>query len=205
MFRIVLSPLRAIQHARGFSSCPFQILGLKSKRRVRSNPANHSITYEQVRIAFREMALKHHPDTNSSSASGSNSSNEFTLIREAFEAIAEGPSGMAILRDEHSYMKRYDGNDNEMNVPNDGDRNNYNTFQDEQNGFLDPPVNPQILHEVADVARKMNPGGLDRGGMWQYANMIRNMAEGNGLPPLRVGGGDDTNEEVEKRLRRRRK
>jgi hypothetical protein len=36
----------------------------------------------------------------------------------------------------------------------------------------------------------MNPGGLDKGGMWQYANMIHKIAKEEGLPPLRVGVGE---------------
>lgn len=202
--------------ARGFASgCPFQTLGLKSKSKRISRsttPAHrfdHTITYEQVRIAFRELALKHHPDTKKSST-GSSSSAEFTRIREAFEAIVEGPNGVAILRDDYSYRERSDRKDeNEMDVPSTGAKKDYNSFDDEQNGFLHPSVNPQVLHEVADVVEKMNPGGLDKGGMWQYANMVHRMAkdESKGLPPLRVGGGsdDDAKEKSSVRRRRRRK
>jgi len=205
-FRIVFSlpPLR-----RGFSSCPFQILGLKNRRIIRSSSADQSITYEQVRTEFRKLALQYHPDTTSSSAtqpdtnttSGScagNTTSKFFLIREAFEAIAEGPNGTAVLRDEHSFVGRRDPDDNVMDVPDCGDT--HEVYRNEED------INPLTLREVADVAKKMNPGGLDKGGMWQYANMIRKMAEENRLPPLRVGGGDDTqNEETWKRLGRRRK
>jgi hypothetical protein len=37
--------------------------------------------------------------------------------------------------------------------------------------------------------------------MWQYANMVRTVAEEQGLPPLQVGG----DVEEEKKRRRRRK
>ncbi|KAL7529801.1 hypothetical protein ACHAXR_004358 [Thalassiosira sp. AJA248-18] len=220
MIRILQPPLRilagspslvAIPRARGFSSCPFQILGLKSKRIDQSiapsHRTDHTITYKQVHIAFRELALKHHPDTTKNSSRNS-SSTDFNRIREAFEAIVEGPSGIAVLRD--PYVERRDSGDkNEMDVPDaEETKNSYNAFQDEQNGYLHPSVNPQILREVAEVAEKMNPGGLDKGGMWQYANMIRTMAKegGEGLPPLRVDGGDDVDrKESESRVRRRRK
>ena len=102
---------------------------------------------------------------------------------------------------------RIDSDDSEDDaLDNTGETNYSYSFQNEQNGFLHPSVNPNVLHEVVDVAETMNPAGLDRGGMWQYANMIRNMAkeEGKGLPPLRVGGGDDA-KESENRVRRRRK
>ena len=211
---------------RGFSSCPFQILGLvesssKGSNGKRSTTASAAasvvsinpsysrnsrskkvvVTYEEVRVAFRELALKHHPDTNNGRNNNSNDSNssakeEFTRIRQAFESIMEGPNGMAILRDgdvSYSTISTYD-DENESNDTTTND--NYNSFQDEQNGYLHPSINPQILREVANVAEEMNPGGLDKGGMWQYANMIKNMAEKkgkDGLPPLRVGGkeGED--------------
>lgn len=150
------------------------------------------------------MALKHHPDTNPNS-----SATEFTRIRDAFEAIVEGPSGVAVLRDDHPYLDRSEEEGNDVDVPSEAfSDETRSVFQDERNGFLHPSVNPQILHEVAEVAEKMNPGGLDKGGMWQYANMIRNMAEDDakgGLPPLRVGGGDETGRESGTRSRRRRK
>jgi hypothetical protein len=62
------------------------------------------------------------------------------------------------------------------------------------------------LHEIADISEKMNPGGLDRGGMWQYAKMISNLREksgGDGLPPLRVEGGCDAMKQDDKTRRRR--
>lgn len=192
---------------RCFSSCPFKILGLKKRKKTAQTTETRgdhttTITYAEVRTAFRQLALKHHPDT--SSLNSGSSSAEFTRIKEAFDAIVEGPSGIAILRNDQ--QPRIDSDDSKDDVPDNTGETNYNSFQNEQNGFLHPSVNPNILHEVVDVAETMNPAGLDRGGMWQYANMIRNMAkeEGKGLPPLRVGGGDDA-KESEKRVRRRRK
>mmetsp|Transcript_26427 Transcript_26427/g.56199 ORF Transcript_26427/g.56199 Transcript_26427/m.56199 type:complete len:229 (+) Transcript_26427:3-689(+) len=195
-------------HGRHFSSCPFQTLGLNSKISAQSTPAyrvEHAVTYEQVQIAFRELALKHHPDTNSNNESGDNSSENFNRIREAFEAIAEGPNGIAVVPDEYSEAEQRKSV-NVMNVP-DGDREKQKAAQNEQNGFLHSSVNPKIFREVADVAEKMNPGGLDRGGMWQYANMIRNMADKNedGIPPLRISGIPKTNDEKAGKRRRRRR
>ena len=68
-----------------------------------------------------------------------------------------------------------------------------------------------MLREVADVATDMNPGGVDKGGMWQYANMIRNMAEDEGKvsrPLLCVDGGEYANNKesgICTKRRRRRK
>ena len=50
--------------------------------------------------------------------------------------------------------------------------------------------------------------GLDKGGMWAFANMIHRISkdESKGLPPLRVSGGDDTNaKDNDSRVRRRRR
>ncbi len=134
------------------------------------------------------MAFKYHPDTSSSG----DTDKEFIRIKHAFEAIEEGPNGIAIIRDDHTYTDRHDSDEQDNADSSIRKEKMYYAPQDEQNSFLHPSVNPQILHEVAEVANKMNPGGLDRGGMWQYANMVCNMNESD-LPPLRVEGGDGSN------------
>jgi hypothetical protein len=181
--------------SRRYSSCPFQVLGLNSKE-------DRAIKYDQVRVAFRELAFKYHPDTSNSD----NTDKEFIRIKDAFEAIEEGANGIAIVRDDHSYTDRHDSDEHHCDDSSIRDAKKYNAFQDELNGFLHPSVNPQILHEVASVANNMNPGGLDRGGMWHYANMIRNISPSH-LPPLRVEGGVDANNDsgTGNRRRRRRK
>ena len=95
----------------------------------------------------------------------------------------------------------------------DGDEKaNRDIHEEYDNGFLHRSVDPQVLREVVDVAKELNPSGLDKGGMWAYANLIRNMAEDEekGLPPLRVGGSDEAAKESTesgrpKRRRRKRK
>jgi hypothetical protein len=179
---------------RQYSSCPFQVLGLNSKRTGKLTTDrldDGAITYNQVRVAFRELAFKYHPDTSSSG----DTDKEFIRMKNAFEAIEEGDDGIARIRDDNH---GHDHDDSRIR-----DEKEYNAFPDE---FLHPSVNPQILHEVADVANKMNPGGLDKRGMWQYANMISKMASSD-LPPLRVEGGDDANNGsgTGNRRRRRRK
>jgi hypothetical protein len=197
--RTFYSTLAHIPHHRAFplsrfiSSCPFQVMGL----------ANSGTAYVQVQAKYRELAIKFHPD----SSGCVKSTNQFIRIKDAFNSIVEGPSGIAVLRGDHIYKDRQssDGNESE----NEGRANA--CHQDEHKWHLHPSVNPQILHEIADAAEKMNPGGLDRGGMWQYANMISNLREKSGvdgLPPLRVeSGGNPTNEDNEARIitRRRRK
>lgn len=202
-----LRPLRqrpAALASRSFSSCPFQTLGLKSTDHHLSSKAqlksSAPITYEQVRAAYRNLALVHHPDTaDKSSSNGSEvDARNFNRIKEAFDAIVEGPGGLAVLRGRHSAKSSdyYSAKDN------DGANSDNNNVQhhEKSHTFLHPTLNPSILREVAQVA-DMSPGGLDRGGMWQYANMVRTVAEEEGLPPLQVGG----DVEEEKKRRRRRK
>ena len=167
---------------RRFSSktiCPFQTLGLTSQP-----------TYEQARAAFHKLALMHHPDTANNATS---SHSKFQRIKEAFDAIVEGPDGMAVLRDGGDLWKERDnGNDTNTNSES-------NNSQDCNSALHSTSMNPSILREVAQVA-DMSPGGLDKGGMWQYANMIRNLEKEGKLPPLQVEGVVD-----EKRRRSRRK
>lgn len=142
-----------------------------------------------MRVAFQELAFKYHPDT----SSRGNTDKLFIGIKNEFEAIEEGPIGIAIIWDDHSYTDLHDSDEQDNDDSSIRKEKGYNAFQDEQNGFLHPSVNPQIFHEVAEAANKMNPGGLDEGGMWQYANMICNMNTSD-LPHLRVEGGDGTND-----------
>ena len=138
------------------------------------------------------------------SRTGRSSSQEFARIREAFESIVEGPGGVATLRGDFSYAAFGGRPEGKEGVPRPTAKGPLPSHHDEErNGFLHPSVDPRILHEVSEASATMSPGGLDRGGMWQYAKMIRNMAEGESLPPLRVGG--DSKEENAGRVGRRRR
>jgi hypothetical protein len=173
------------------SSCPFQVLGLK-------NRSVDPITYEQVRAAFRELAFKHHPDTSSSRSD--NSEKDFIRIKAAFEAIEEDDTGMAVVRGNRPYME-----DDHETSANRNEKKKYSpSSQDEQ--FLHSSLDPQILRELHDVANKLNPGGLDKGGFWAYANMIGRMSLTD-LPPLRVDSGNDasTDDKGTDKVKTRRK
>jgi hypothetical protein len=196
-----ISPPTAI---RSFSSCPFQILGLKSVHHHQSSRAplkSASVTYSQVQAAFRKLALVHHPDTaNKGTKDGDdskrNDSREFTRIREAFEAIVEGPGGMAVLRENKLYESI------SSSQSKDDIKSTNESFHETNKAFLHPSLNPSILREVAEVA-DMSPGGLDKGGMWEYAKSIRNMAQEEGLPPLHVEGGENDQRRTGRRRRKK--
>lgn len=183
------------------SYCPFQILGLPSPSSS-SSSLKCVVKYEDVRIAFRKLALRHHPDTAAKHADSSSSTNNntFAAIRKAFEDITEGPNGEAVLR-YHVKSRQY-YNDDDMEINQTADSSN-------DDSLLHSSINPQILHEVAQVAEEMNPGGLDKGGMWQFANIVSKIAKEEGLPPLRVGVREGTESGAEKKTgvasRRRRK
>jgi hypothetical protein len=194
------------------SHCPFKVLGLKPT----------TTTYKEVQLAFRKLALRYHPDTannnlyqhgddtdHNNGAMMSSSSSSFTEIREAFEAIVEGPNGEAILRNNNDYTvssSSFNGSYGEESVSH--NHNKRPPPPHDNNNLFHSSINPQILREVAQVAEEMNPGGLDKGGMWQYANMVNRMAKEDGLPPLQLGREDDDNN-AERRsgsvVRRRRK
>ena len=176
-----------------------------------SLPIPTTTTYKEVQLAFRKLALRYHPDTanNNSNQHGddtdhnngvmmSSSSSSFTEIREAFEAIVEGPNGEAILR------KNYDYTASSFNGSYGEESDKRPTPPHDNNNLFHSSINPQILREVAQVAEEMNPGGLDKGGMWQYANMVNRMAkEEGGLPPLQLG--DDNNAKSRSGVARRRR
>jgi curved DNA-binding protein CbpA len=58
-----------------------------------------SATKEQVKAAFRKLALQHHPDLhlNSPEAVKKNSEAAFKSIKAAFEAIADGKDSTTII------------------------------------------------------------------------------------------------------------
>ncbi|EJK51378.1 hypothetical protein THAOC_29450, partial [Thalassiosira oceanica] len=185
---------------RTFASCPFNVLGLKNGRSNNTRTAvdrldQKSISYKQVQMRFRELAKQYHPDT----AKNKGSVEDFNVIRQAFESIKEGEDGVAVLVEDSRFFSGQEENEETS-------CRDHAFSEEEQNGFLHSSVNPSVLHEVAEVARTMNASGLDKGGMWAYATMIRNQAENasKGLPPLRVEGGNSEGTQEPKRRRRRK-
>lgn len=128
----------------------------------------------------------------------------------------EGPNGTAVLRDASSTshsrgnyrddsgdgddMSREGGVSSTNPHPLRGDDGN-EIGTSAENGFLHRSVDPRVLREAAHVSETMSPGGLDRGGMWEYARTMRAMQRDGKMPPLRVEGSSSD----EKKVRRRRR
>jgi len=123
---------------------PFDILGV---------PENTS--YANVKSAFLRLALKHHPDMKTGSAK------EFTRIREAFEALREGPNGLCVLHSHHTDNSTAPWTDESL----------YKWIHRETGQDLSFRMDSNTRRQVAK-ASTMSQGGLDKGGMWEMARMI---------------------------------
>ena len=82
-----------------------------------------------------ELAFKHHPDT----SSGGKSSDTFVRIKDAFQSIMEGPSGIAVLRNHHFNKDQQSSDENELDVKWKHSEGELNNHQDEHNGLLHLP------------------------------------------------------------------
>lgn len=163
---------------------PFAVLGI---------PKN--IEYSQVKRAFLQIAMKHHPDTTEASTEEEKQKHRdiFVAARKAFENITEGPGGMAVLRSESDDAWQ----EEELNE----------WFHQESGGFDMPFMDVKTRREVSEVMDKIG-GGLDRdGGMWTLARMVANDVKngGDGASLLRLESGDVRSRDINGILRRRRK
>lgn len=161
---------------------PFKVLGVSSEE-----------TYAVIKKAFIRIAMKYHPDTAEASTPEKEDENRniFITARNAFEAIAEGPDGIALLRDEADLMT-----DEELD----------NMFQEETGHHL-PFMDPATMKEVAKMTETMG-GGLDRdGGMWTLARMVTESVKsgGDGKDILKLEAGDVREREINGILRRKRR
>lgn len=170
--RILLVPLgkRSFSSTNTSAACPFHVLGIP-----------RSSTHEEVKKAFKKLALKHHPDTttNKSDANGQ----IYWKIREALETILAG---------------------------NDSQNENHlaQWFHDET-GLSYFYMTAATRNELTHVANNMSPGGLDRGGMWEMARTIARQQQQRGgslqEDPLQLTQGKDSNEKSCIQRRRQRK
>jgi len=162
---------------------PFQILGVSSE----------GDTFAAVKKAFIRIAMKYHPDTAAATSIEQEEENQDIFIgaRNAFEMIAEGADGLAILRSDADLLT-----DEELD----------SWFQEETGHNL-PFMDPATMKEVAEMTEKIG-GELDRdGGMWTLARMVTQSVKngGDGKDILKLEAGDIRDRQINGILRRRRK
>ena len=190
-------------HGTTKSTCPFATLGLAKSKEP---------SYAEVKNRFQQLALEHHPDritaTNQEDNSTHNLTSEeatmrFVRYRTAFEAIVESDdgSGSAVLREDFDFRKvmTEQSNDQTTNAAS-ATAQHVPNYDDMSHRHIDP----QVLREVAELAEDMAPGGLDKGGLWQFAASMREKAKRGDLPPLQMSVGENASETKTRRRRRKR-
>ena len=183
------------------STCPFATLGLAKSKEP---------SYAEVKNRFQQLALEHHPDriaaTNQEDSSTNKLTSEeatmrFVRYRTAFEAIVDDGSGSAVLREDFDFRKL-------MSEQSHGDTTNAASATAQHVPNYDDMshrhIDPQVLREVAELAEDMAPGGLDKGGLWQFAASMRETAKRGDLPPLQMSVGDNASKTKTRRRRRKR-
>ena len=122
----------------------------------------------------------------------------FVRYRTAFEAIVESDdgSGSAVLREDFDFRKLM-SEQGPAETPNAQYVPHYDDMSHRH-------IDPQVLREVAELAEDMAPGGLDKGGLWQFAASMREKAKRGDLPPLQMSEDENASKTRTKRRRRKR-
>lgn len=129
---------RQVVCRRSFSSQnPFVVLGI---------PVGSS--YDTVRRAFVQLALRHHPDR----SKGGSSAHEFVRIRQAFEAIQEGSASSSPKGWSESEIQDW--------------------YRQETGEYLSFDMCEQTRREVVHAYRTLSQGGKDKGGYWEMARQL---------------------------------
>ena len=161
------------------STCPFTILGVRGPSRSSSSSSfehqSNAISYSQVKAAFIQLALKHHPDRGGMA-------DEFRRIRRAFESIKELSDGTCVVvpQDPGEPRQGYHDDDDEDggnawyrdNKKNKNHDSLSDWFYHETGTRLSFHMDSATRREVATVVTTMSQGGLDKGGIWDMARMI---------------------------------
>ena len=184
-------------------SCPFVTLGIP-----------RSSSYATVKARFIKLAMKLHPDIVEKQKKEATLNNnttrtadKFIAVRTAFEAIVESDDGTAVLREGYEYAEAAESKKTGLR------EEEFEAWFHEETGHRVPynyddmstrHIDPAILREVAAVTEGMSQGGLDKGGMWQYARELQEKAKKGDMPSLRVSDGGSSSSTSKGRRRRRR-
>ncbi len=174
------------------SDNPYEILGISK-----------SATYAEAKKRFLELALKHHPDHASTDNPGdqivSKKPDDFIRFREAFESLKESMDGKITEVEEgdstwtdEEFLAWY--------------------YEETSQSDLTLKMDMKTRKEVIDVVKSaQSQGGLDRGGIWEWA---RRMAEEEEIikekknkikRTVGLGAGAKSSDATTSSLRRRRK
>jgi hypothetical protein len=184
--------------------CPFVVLGLSStplhttRNKDGSSSGDRGISYATVKKTFLKIAMARHPDTSTSKTKDEQEKDKeiFLVSLHAFEKIAAGPDGVAVLRSElEGYRDAHEQDD--LNA----------WFKQETGGFDMPFMDARTIKEVAEMTETIG-GGLDRdGGMWTLARMVTESAKsgnGDGMSILQLEAGSVRDRNINGILRRKR-
>lgn len=157
---------------------------------IRPGQDDTNIPYAAVKSKFLQIAMQHHPDV--ATEDEEISREIFIKARKAFEQLAEGDDGIAILRSDESPL------------------DNADWFKAET-GYDMPYMDAATIQEVARMTEEVgggDGGGLDRdGGMWTLARMVTRSvkAGGDGKEVLQLETGTVRDRAIDGVLRRRRR
>jgi len=175
---------------------PFATLGisLPARKDDQEDDDGGRISYAEVKRIFLRIAMKHHPDTTEAVTRDEQQEHReiFMNARRAFEMIAEGPDGAAVLSTDHEAWQSEEDLDA--------------WFRD-QTGHDMPFMDAQTMKEVAEMTETVG-GGLDRdGGMWTLARMVTENVKkgGDGTSLLQLEAGDIRDRQINGILRRRKR
>lgn len=153
--------------------------------------------YANVKRKFLQIAMAHHPDTNSASSPEEQNTHKekFVSARRAFEEIVEGPEGIAILKSES---------------PDHVEEEDLDQWFKSETGHDMPFLDAATMKEVAEMTETIGgeSGGLDRdGGMWTLARMVSNSVKsgGDGRDILQIEAGSIRDRQINGILRRKRR
>ncbi|GKY94365.1 hypothetical protein MPSEU_000402400 [Mayamaea pseudoterrestris] len=161
--------------------CPHSVLGVPKQAPL-----------PEVKRAFLQLALMHHPDR-----AETKSSERFIEVRQAFEEIVSNSNSNG-------------NNNNSTTTPNGWSREHIQDWWKSQHhdaatttDFVNFDMTDETRHEVIQVYRTMAAGGRDKGGYWDMARQLaeRESANDGEPPPTRLL---ETSETTTRRRRRNR-
>ena len=144
------------------SENPYEILGVPN-----------TATYAEAKTAFLKLAMRHHPDTTVSNTTDVDDEEErkrgmeaFVRYRQAFERIRETESGGSAIVGE--------GDEGSAQQQQWTDEEFIAWYYEEKGRHSGSNVrlDMKTRQEVIDVVNKSSQGGLDRGGIWEWARRL---------------------------------